>query len=194
MVEVLYRAAAPGFPQLYRVRVTRAGESFYRAVGELYAFDDVAEFELKSRLHATMNDRGPAEFDCRVAIFSTDTSANGLQITMLVTDVKQMRFGADKLRDPDDFRAQSYEPLFLDSNWIEWMMLKEVEVEVERIVEVEKIVVKEIAVEVKSEAIYASGNPCNNRYHFLLSIKNGKIIKLKEYMDTQLAAKVLLGE
>jgi len=132
MVEVLYRAAAPGFPQLYRVRVTRAGESFYRAVGELYAFDDVAEFELKSRLHATMNDRGPAEFDCRVAIFSTDTSANGLQITMLVTDVKQMRFGADKLRDPDDFRAQSYEPLFLDSNWIEWMMLKEVEVEVEQ--------------------------------------------------------------
>lgn len=53
---------------------------------------------------------------------------------------------------------------------------------------------KEIAVEVKSEAIYASGNPCNNRYHFLLSIKNGKIIKLKEYMDAQLAAKVLLGE
>jgi len=28
----------------------------------------------------------------------------------------------------------------------------------------------------------------------LLTIKNGKIIELKEYMDTQLAAKILLGQ
>ena len=51
-----------------------------------------------------------------------------------------------------------------------------------------------MAVEVQGEAIHASGEPYNNQYHFLLRIKNGKIIELKEYMDTQLAAKILLGE
>ena len=51
-----------------------------------------------------------------------------------------------------------------------------------------------VAVEVSGEAIHASGEPYNNQYHFLLTIKNGKILKLKEYMDTQLAAKILLGE
>ena len=51
-----------------------------------------------------------------------------------------------------------------------------------------------VAVEVKGEAIHASGKPYNNEYHFLLRIKNGRIIELKEYMDTQLAAKILLGE
>tara|TARA_B100000287_G_scaffold356963_1_gene348060 strand:- start:490 stop:888 length:399 start_codon:yes stop_codon:yes gene_type:complete len=51
-----------------------------------------------------------------------------------------------------------------------------------------------VAVEVDGEAIHASGSPYNNQYHFLLIIQNGKIVQLKEYMDTQLAAKVLLGE
>jgi hypothetical protein len=51
-----------------------------------------------------------------------------------------------------------------------------------------------VAVEVNGEAIHASGKPYNNQYHFLLTIKNGKIIELKEYMDTQLAAKILLGQ
>jgi len=51
-----------------------------------------------------------------------------------------------------------------------------------------------VAVEVNGEAIHASGEAYNNKYHFLLAIKNGKIIELKEYMDTQLAAKILLGE
>ena len=51
-----------------------------------------------------------------------------------------------------------------------------------------------VAVEVSGEAIHASGEPYNNQYHFLLTIKNGKILELKEYMDTQLAAKILLGE
>ena len=50
-----------------------------------------------------------------------------------------------------------------------------------------------VAVEVDGEAIHASGLPYNNQYHFLLTIKDGKILELKEYMDTQLAAKVLLG-
>ena len=51
-----------------------------------------------------------------------------------------------------------------------------------------------VAVEVSGEAIHSSGEAYNNQYHFLLTIKNGKILELKEYMDTQLAAKILLGE
>tara|TARA_B100001758_G_C17825571_1_gene311607 strand:+ start:34 stop:432 length:399 start_codon:yes stop_codon:yes gene_type:complete len=49
-----------------------------------------------------------------------------------------------------------------------------------------------VAVEVQGDAIHISGKPYNNFYHFLLKIKDGKIIELKEYMDTQLAAKILL--
>ena len=50
-----------------------------------------------------------------------------------------------------------------------------------------------VAVEINGEAMHASGATYNN-YHFLLRIKDGKILELKEYMDTQLAAKILLGE
>ena len=51
-----------------------------------------------------------------------------------------------------------------------------------------------VAVEIRGKAIHASGETYNNQYHFLLRIKDGKILELKEYMDTQLAAKILLGE
>ena len=51
-----------------------------------------------------------------------------------------------------------------------------------------------VAVEISGEAIHASGETYNNQYHFLLRIKDGKILELKEYMDTQLAAKILLGD
>ena len=51
-----------------------------------------------------------------------------------------------------------------------------------------------VAVEISGKAIHASGETYNNQYHFLLRIKDGKILELKEYMDTQLAAKILLGE
>ena len=51
-----------------------------------------------------------------------------------------------------------------------------------------------VAVEVSGDAIHASGQAYNNKYHFLLIIRDGKIMELKEYMDTQLAAKILLGE
>ena len=53
---------------------------------------------------------------------------------------------------------------------------------------------EKVAVEINSEAMHASGATYNNQYHFLLRIKDGKILELKEYMDTQLAAKILLGE
>ena len=51
-----------------------------------------------------------------------------------------------------------------------------------------------VAAEVEGLAMHVSGKPYNNKYHFLLKIKNNEILELKEYMDTQLAAKVLLGE
>ena len=51
-----------------------------------------------------------------------------------------------------------------------------------------------VAVEINGEAMHASGATYNNQYHFLLIIKDEKILELKEYMDTQLAAKILLGE
>ena len=51
-----------------------------------------------------------------------------------------------------------------------------------------------VAVEISGEAIHASGETYNNQYHFLLRTQDGKILELKEYMDTQLAAKILLGE
>lgn len=51
-----------------------------------------------------------------------------------------------------------------------------------------------VAVEVSGTAVHASGQSYNNKYHFLLIIRDGKIMELKEYMDTQLAAKILLGE
>ena len=53
---------------------------------------------------------------------------------------------------------------------------------------------EKVAVEVNGEAIHSSGQTYNNQYHFLLRIQDGKILELKEYMDTQLAAKILLGE
>ena len=51
-----------------------------------------------------------------------------------------------------------------------------------------------VAAEVKGDAVHASGQVYQNEYHFLVTLKDNKIIELKEYMDTQLAAKVLLGE
>lgn len=128
MVDILYRATAPGFPHIYRVRVAYANKSFYDAVKHLYAFDKLTDRQLQHRLYSIAENRGPVEFDCRVGIFSL---ANGSRTTLLVTDVKQMQFGEEKLRDPDVYdSARNYE-LFLDLNWIEWMRLKEVEVEVE---------------------------------------------------------------
>ncbi|MCP3985218.1 MAG: nuclear transport factor 2 family protein, partial [bacterium] len=33
----------------------------------------------------------------------------------------------------------------------------------------------------------------HNEYHFLLRIRGGQVVEFKEYMDTALAAKVLVG-
>jgi len=49
-----------------------------------------------------------------------------------------------------------------------------------------------VAVEAHSEGRHASGRDYRNQYHFLVKIRDGKIVMLKEYMDTQHAVDVLL--
>ncbi len=41
-----------------------------------------------------------------------------------------------------------------------------------------------VAAEVASNGDHANGRKYTNKYHFLITIKDGKIIAVKEYMDT----------
>lgn len=41
-----------------------------------------------------------------------------------------------------------------------------------------------------SEAVHASGKPYNNNYHFLLTIRDGKILESREYLDTEMVTDV----
>ena len=41
-----------------------------------------------------------------------------------------------------------------------------------------------VAAEAKSSGRHVNGKDYNNKYHFLFEIENGKIISVKEYMDT----------
>ena len=41
-----------------------------------------------------------------------------------------------------------------------------------------------VAVEVESYGEHANGRTYQNKYHFLITIENGRIIHVKEYMDT----------
>lgn len=50
-----------------------------------------------------------------------------------------------------------------------------------------------VAIEAESSAIHASGKKFANKYHFLMRLRNGKIVKLTEYMDTELVTEVLCG-
>ena len=50
-----------------------------------------------------------------------------------------------------------------------------------------------VAVEAESSGKHASGKDYNNFYHFLFTIRDGKIISLKEYLDTELVTAVLAG-
>ena len=49
-----------------------------------------------------------------------------------------------------------------------------------------------IAVEAESDGMHASGTRYHNVYHFLLVIRDGKVVRLKEYMDTLVAQDVLM--
>ncbi len=50
-----------------------------------------------------------------------------------------------------------------------------------------------VAVEAESRGMHASGQLYNNRYHFLLEFRKRKLLRLKEYMDTEMVTDVLCG-
>ncbi len=50
-----------------------------------------------------------------------------------------------------------------------------------------------VAVEAESFGVLGNGRTYNNEYHFLLTIRDGKIAAVKEYLDTMHTADVLKG-
>lgn len=50
-----------------------------------------------------------------------------------------------------------------------------------------------VAVEAESEGLHVSGLKYNNLYHFLFEFRDGKLFRLKEYMDTERITEVLCG-
>ncbi len=45
-----------------------------------------------------------------------------------------------------------------------------------------------VAVTAESKGKHSNGKEYNNHYHFLFTIENGKVIKVKEYLDTEHAS------
>ena len=50
-----------------------------------------------------------------------------------------------------------------------------------------------VAVEATSSGMHISGKLYENDYHFLFSFKDGKLLELKEYMDTERVTDILCG-
>jgi len=50
-----------------------------------------------------------------------------------------------------------------------------------------------VAVEAVCDGVHASGKRYQNEYHFLFIFRDGKLVTLKEYMDTELATDILCG-
>jgi uncharacterized protein len=50
-----------------------------------------------------------------------------------------------------------------------------------------------VAVEATSEGRHVSGKIYSNEYHFLFEFQGGKLLRLKEYMDTERITDVLCG-
>ena len=50
-----------------------------------------------------------------------------------------------------------------------------------------------VAVEATGEGVHVSGKPYVNHYHFLFTWRDGKLLQLKEYMDTEQVTDVLCG-
>lgn len=51
-----------------------------------------------------------------------------------------------------------------------------------------------VAIEATSDGVTFRGDRYQQTYHFLMRVRDGKIIEWREYMDTDLARKVLVGE
>jgi len=52
---------------------------------------------------------------------------------------------------------------------------------------------EKVAVEAASEGQHISGQTYSNEYHFLFEFRSGKLVRLKEYMDTERVTDVLCG-
>jgi hypothetical protein len=52
---------------------------------------------------------------------------------------------------------------------------------------------EKVAVEAESRGLHASGRTYSNQYHFLFEFRDGLLVKLKEYMDTERVTDVLCG-
>lgn len=50
-----------------------------------------------------------------------------------------------------------------------------------------------VAVEAESHGDHVSGRHYHNIYHFLLEFRDGRLLRLKEYMDTELVTDILCG-
>jgi uncharacterized protein (TIGR02246 family) len=50
-----------------------------------------------------------------------------------------------------------------------------------------------VAVEATSEGLHVSGKPYKNFYHFLFTWRDGELLELKEYMDTEVVTDVICG-
>jgi ketosteroid isomerase-like protein len=50
-----------------------------------------------------------------------------------------------------------------------------------------------VAVEAESHGRHVSGRQYNNKYHFLLRFKDGLVLEMKEYFDTEHTTDVLCG-
>jgi len=51
-----------------------------------------------------------------------------------------------------------------------------------------------VAIEASSEGVTFRGDRYQQEYHFLMRARDGKIVEWREYMDTEHARKVLVGE
>ena len=50
-----------------------------------------------------------------------------------------------------------------------------------------------VAIEAESSGMHASGRLYANQYHFLMRVRDGKVLEFKEYMDTEMVTDVLCG-
>lgn len=50
-----------------------------------------------------------------------------------------------------------------------------------------------VAVEAESRGVHASGKLYNNKYHFFMQFRDGQLLRLREYMDTEHITDVLCG-
>ncbi len=50
-----------------------------------------------------------------------------------------------------------------------------------------------VAVEAESRGLHISGKRYNNLYHFLFRFRDGRVLSLREYMDTEMVTDVLCG-